>query len=82
MLAPASLLAPFSYTTLLWAVMIGLFVFGSLPDWLTVIGASILAGAGLYVWRRERIQARRARRLAEAGSGTVAPVAAAVKSGV
>jgi drug/metabolite transporter (DMT)-like permease len=65
MMAAASMLAPFSYTTLLWAVLIGVFVFGSLPDWLTVIGASILAGAGLYVWHRERMLARRAARPAE-----------------
>ncbi len=55
MLAAASALAPFSYTTLVWATLIGLFAFGSLPDLPTAVGASILAAAGLYVWRRERI---------------------------
>jgi drug/metabolite transporter (DMT)-like permease len=54
MLASASLLAPFSYTTLIWAIMFGIFVFGSYPDVLTVVGAVVLAGAGLYVWHRER----------------------------
>jgi drug/metabolite transporter (DMT)-like permease len=55
MLASASILAPFSYTTLIWAMLIGILVFGSYPDLLTVVGASVLAGAGLYVWHRERI---------------------------
>jgi hypothetical protein len=54
-LTAASALAPFSYTTLIWVTLIGLFAFGSLPDLPTAIGASILAAAGLYVWRRERI---------------------------
>ncbi len=54
MLASASLLAPFSYTTIIWATLIGYFAFGSLPDLPTGIGASVLAAAGLYVWHRER----------------------------
>ncbi|MCA8928056.1 MAG: DMT family transporter [Alphaproteobacteria bacterium] len=54
-LASASLLAPFSYTTMIWATLIGLFVFGNLPDLPTLAGSGILAAAGLYVWHRERI---------------------------
>jgi len=59
MLASASLLAPFSYTTIVWATLIGFFAFGSLPDLPTAAGAIVLASAGLYVWRRERALARR-----------------------
>ncbi len=55
MMAAASILAPFSYFTLLWATLVGVFIFGSVPDWLTIIGASVLAGSGLYVWHRERM---------------------------
>ncbi len=55
MLASASLLAPFSYTTIVWAMLIGLFAFDSLPDLPTVAGTVILASAGLYVWHRERL---------------------------
>ena len=54
MLANASLLAPFSYTTILWAALVGFFAFGTLPDLPTGLGAAVLAAAGLYVWRRER----------------------------
>lgn len=59
MLAPASLLAPFSYTIIVWATLMGYFAFDSLPDAPTAIGAAILAAAGLYVWRREQQLSRR-----------------------
>jgi len=56
MLGSASVLAPFSYTTIIWATLIGFFAFGSLPDFYTGVGTTILAAAGLYVWHRERIR--------------------------
>lgn len=55
MLASASLLAPFSYTTIVWATLIGLFAFDSYPDLPTVGGTCVLAAAGIYVWHRERL---------------------------
>jgi drug/metabolite transporter (DMT)-like permease len=54
MLAPASLLAPFSYSTIVWATLIGALVFGTYPDAMSLAGTMILVGAGLYVWHRER----------------------------
>ncbi|SDF18337.1 MULTISPECIES: DMT family transporter [Thalassobaculum] len=54
MMASASLLAPFSYSTIIWATLIGMFAFGSYPDIGTIAGTCLLAGAGLYVWHRER----------------------------
>ncbi len=54
MMASASLLAPFSYSTIVWATLIGLFAFGSYPDPATIAGTALLVGAGLYVWHRER----------------------------
>ena len=54
MLASASLIAPFSYSTLLWAMLIGAFAFGSYPDTATLAGAGLLVAAGIYVWHRER----------------------------
>lgn len=56
MLASASILAPFSYSTIIWATVIGLLVFDSLPDVATFAGAFVLVGAGLYVWYRERVR--------------------------
>jgi len=52
-LAPASLLAPFDYTTLIWATILGFVVFGDLPDTWTVLGAIIIMSSGLYLVRRE-----------------------------
>ena len=52
-LAPASLLAPFDYTTLIWATILGFVLFGDLPDTWTVLGAIIIMSSGLYLLRRE-----------------------------
>lgn len=55
MLASASLIAPFSYSTLIWAMLIGAFAFGSYPDFATLAGGGVLVAAGIYVWHRERL---------------------------
>jgi drug/metabolite transporter (DMT)-like permease len=52
-IAPASLLAPFDYTTLIWATILGFVMFGDLPDTWTVLGAIIIMSSGLYLIRRE-----------------------------
>ena len=57
MLASASMLAPFSYFSIVWAVAIGAVFFGSLPDKATVVGTAALIAAGVYVWHRERVRA-------------------------
>ena len=49
----AGLVAPFKYTSLLWALLIGYFAFGELPDVSTLSGAAIIVSAGLYVLYRE-----------------------------
>jgi len=50
----ASLLAPFGYSTLVWAALAGIIIFGNYPNMMTVIGAGIVMLAGLYIWWRER----------------------------
>lgn len=52
--APASVLAPFNYSGLLWAVLLGWLVFGDLPDAWTLIGAALIVSGGLYTLHRER----------------------------
>jgi drug/metabolite transporter (DMT)-like permease len=52
--ATASVIAPFDYTSLLWALLLGYWMFGELPQPLVYLGASIVAGAGLFVIFRER----------------------------
>lgn len=46
--------SPFRYSILIWALLLGYFVFGDLPDALTMLGVVIVAGAGLYTFLRER----------------------------
>ena len=53
-LAQASLIAPFDYTSMLWALVLGFLVFGEVPSVLVFVGAGIIAGAGLFVIWRER----------------------------
>jgi drug/metabolite transporter (DMT)-like permease len=47
--APASVLAPMSYTQLLWAGLVGVFLFGDIPDGWTLAGALIIAAGGILV---------------------------------
>jgi drug/metabolite transporter (DMT)-like permease len=54
--ADASVLAPFSYTQLLWVSILGFVVFGELPDVWTVTGAVFIVAGGLYTAHRERVR--------------------------
>jgi len=61
-LAEASLVAPFDYTSMLWALGLGYLVFGELPNALVFVGAAIIAGAGLFViWRERKLGLQRPR---------------------
>ena len=53
-LAPASVVVPYQYSMIVWAVMFGFAVFGDVPSWNTIVGATIIIGAGLYIFLRER----------------------------
>jgi drug/metabolite transporter (DMT)-like permease len=53
-LAPASLIAPFDYSSLLWTLLLGFLVLGELPTPLAFIGVAIIVAAGLLVLWRER----------------------------
>jgi drug/metabolite transporter (DMT)-like permease len=54
--ADASVLAPFSYTQLLWVSILGFLIFGEVPDLWTVVGAAVIVGSGLYTAHRERVR--------------------------
>ena len=54
--ADASVLAPFSYTQLVWVSVLGFFVFGEIPDVWTVCGAAVIVASGLYTAHRERLR--------------------------
>jgi drug/metabolite transporter (DMT)-like permease len=53
-LAPASVVVPYQYSMIVWAIMFGLVVFGDTPAPATLVGAAIIIGAGLYIFLRER----------------------------
>jgi drug/metabolite transporter (DMT)-like permease len=60
--ATASVVAPFDYTSMLWALLLGYWVLGELPSALVYLGGSIVAGAGLFViWRERQLGLKRAR---------------------
>ena len=53
-LAPASVVVPYQYSMIVWAVIFGYAVFGDVPSTATIIGAAIIIAAGLYIFLRER----------------------------
>ena len=56
-LAPASTLAPYVYTQILWMIMIGYIVFNDIPDFWTMAGAGVVILSGIYLYRREQQRA-------------------------
>ncbi len=52
-LAPASLVAPMDYTTIIWASLFGLLVFGTMPNALGWAGIALICASGLYIALRE-----------------------------
>lgn len=47
--------APFRYTGLLWALLLGWLVFGHWPDAVTLLGAGVVVASGLFTFYRERV---------------------------
>lgn len=54
-------IAPFRYSGLVWAMLLGWLVFGDFPRPLTLLGAAIVVGTGLFTFYRERRLAREGR---------------------
>ena len=63
--AAASVVAPFDYTSMILALILGYVMFGETPTVMIVIGSAIIAAAGLFVIWRERQLALKRRRDAE-----------------
>ncbi len=58
-LAPVALVMPMDYTSLLWATLLGLWIFGEIPTSWLWIGSPIIIGSGLViVWREHRLARR------------------------
>ena len=57
-LAPASALAPFIYTQMIWTTALGFLVFGDVPHTWTIVGGSIVVASGLYLLHRETVRGK------------------------
>lgn len=53
--APAPVLAPFTYTQIVWMVAAGYVFFGDVPTVSTLFGAAVVIASGLYILYRERV---------------------------
>jgi drug/metabolite transporter (DMT)-like permease len=56
--APVSIIAPFEYTSLVWAFALGYAIWGDLPRTEVFIGAALIVGAGLLIVGNERFRKR------------------------
>lgn len=63
--ADASVLAPFTYSQLLWVTILGYAVFGEIPDLWTFVGAAVIIGSGIYTAHRERLRRKQSAMPAE-----------------
>jgi drug/metabolite transporter (DMT)-like permease len=60
--APASMVAPFDYTSMIWALVLGYAMFGEVPTVMIVVGSAIIAASGLFViWREHQLALTRKR---------------------
>ncbi|QFU16123.1 DMT family transporter [Microvirga thermotolerans] len=60
-LAPASVVAPYQYTLIVWAIVLGYLFFGDVVGFWTLVGAAVICGAGLVLLLLEHQAARRGR---------------------
>jgi drug/metabolite transporter (DMT)-like permease len=70
-----SAVAPFRYTTLIWAFALGFLVFGNVPDLYMIVGGAVIAGSGLYTLYRERLVSKKRMAAESVVSPTMAPSA-------
>jgi drug/metabolite transporter (DMT)-like permease len=66
--APVSVVVPFDYTQLLWAVLLGYLLFGNHPPATTWAGAAVIIASGLYTVYREHELGRDRRAAAQLGA--------------
>ena len=52
--AEASIVSPYNYTGIIWAIIIGYFLFNDIPTIRTFIGVALIIGAGVYIYMREK----------------------------
>ena len=72
--APASVIAPFDYSQLLFAPVIGYSLWQELPTTQALIGGGLITASGLFIWWRERqLAAQAGTKHADPGTATVPP---------
>ena len=54
-LAEASIISPFNYTAIIWAIAFDALLWGIFPTWTTLVGATIITATGIYIFHRESI---------------------------
>jgi drug/metabolite transporter (DMT)-like permease len=57
-LGEVSVITPFRYSRLVFALIVGIVVFAESPDLPTLAGAALIIGSGLYAFARERLRKR------------------------
>ena len=60
--AEATVVSPFRYIILIWAMLVGFIVFGDVPGIWTIVGAVVIVASGLFIWHRERVLTKAAAR--------------------
>ncbi|MBL8893280.1 MAG: DMT family transporter, partial [Rhizobiales bacterium] len=58
-LAESSFVAPFEYSSMIWAVLFGFLLFGDIPGFHTIVGGLIVVAAGLFMLWMDRYRDRR-----------------------
>ncbi len=59
--AAVSTLAPFTYTQLIWVILMGYLVFGDFPDHWSLIGIAVIMASGIYIARHQQLSERQQR---------------------
>ena len=54
-LAPPSVIAPFDYTSMIWALILGYALFGDFPEPSVLVGAAVVIASGVYIIYRETV---------------------------
>ena len=68
-LVPAAILAPFSYTSMIWSIGLGFLIWGDMPTTVLIGGACVVATSGLYILYRETIRRQSQRPVLAAAVG-------------
>jgi len=68
-MVPAAILAPFSYTSMIWSIGFGYLIWGDLPTPMLIVGACVVVMSGLYILYRETIRRQSQRPVLAAAAG-------------